>query len=393
MAGHSDRAHALLSASGAHRWLCCTPSALLEAQFPDTGSEAAKEGTLAHELAEARLMNYFKPKVFTKRMLSTRITKLRKDPLWADEMIGCTETYLDAVKEAALGFDSSPYAAIEKKVDLSEWIPEGFGTADCVMISGSVLHVFDYKHGKGVPVAAAYNPQMQLYALGAWKALRILYDVRIVRMTIVQPRIDNIDTWEIPIEELIRFGEFVKDRAALAVKGDGEFVPGEQQCRFCRARAQCRARAEENARLAFGKDAPAGKLPPLITNEEVGKYLRIGEDVARWLADLKEYALGECLAGRDIPGWKAVEGRGSRDWVDMDAAFRKLIDSGLTEEAMLWEKKPLTLAQVEKLVGKKEFAAAVGDLTVKNPGKPALVVESDKREAITNRPTAAEAFG
>ena len=164
----------------------------------------------------------------------------------------------------------------------------------------------------------------------------------------------------------------------------------EKQCRFCRAKQQCRARADYNVQMAFSP--VKGKLPPLITAAEAGEYLTRGEDVEKWLKDLKEWALAECLAGKSVPGWKAVEGRGSRDWTDMDAAFDRLTKSGVTEEAMLWEKKPLTLAQVEKLVGKKDFQDAVGEFVIKKPGKPALVKESDKREAITNRVTAAEAF-
>lgn len=192
------------------------------------------------------------------------------------------------------------------------------------------------------------------------------------------------------MEQLREFGEYVRSRARLAIDGAGEFCPGESQCRFCRAKAVCRARAQENVRLAFSPDK--GKLPPLITAAEAGTYLTQGEDVERWLSDLKEWALSECLAGGEVPGWKAVEGRGSRSWTDMDAAFDRLVKTGITPEEMLYEKKPLTLAQVEKLVGKKDFQETVGEYITKAPGKPALVKKSDKREAITNKVTAAEAF-
>ena len=387
---HEERAHALLSASGAHRWLLCTPSAKLEEQFPDTASDTAGEGTLAHELAELKVRNYFNPGEVSKRKLTYAINKLKKDRLWQDEMLTHTDTYLDYIREVSVKLPSQPSVEIEKHLDLSAYIPGGFGTADFIMLQGEDLYVMDFKYGKGVPVFAEENPQMLLYALGAFEAYKILYSIKQIHLAIIQPRLDSISEWDCSLDELLKFGIHVKERAALAIEGAGEFCPGEKQCRFCRAKAVCRARAEENVRLAFSPDK--GKLPPLITNAEVGSYLLQGEDVAKWLSDLKDYALKECLAGNEIPGWKAVEGRGQRDWTDMDAAFEKLTKSGLTEEVMLWEKKPLTLAQVEKLVGKKDFQDAVGEFVTKKAGKPALVKQSDKREAITNKVTAAEAF-
>lgn len=387
---HEERAHALLSASGAHRWLLCTPSAKLEEQFPDTASDTAEEGTLAHELAELKVRNYFNPGEVSKRKLTYAINKLKKDRLWQDEMLTHTDTYLDYIREVSVKLPSQPSVEIEKHLDLSAYIPGGFGTADFIMLQGEDLYVMDFKYGKGVPVFAEENPQMLLYALGAFEAYKILYSIKQIHLAIIQPRLDSISEWGCSLEELLKFGIYVKERAALAFEGAGEFCPGEKQCRFCRAKAVCRARAEENVRLAFSPDK--GKLPPLITNAEVGNYLLQGEDVAKWLSDLKDYALKECLAGKKIPGWKAVEGRGQRDWTDMDAAFEKLTKSGLTEEVMLWEKKPLTLAQVEKLVGKKDFQDAVGEFVTKKAGKPALAKQSDKREAITNKVTAAEAF-
>ena len=387
---HEERAHALLSASGAHRWLLCTPSAKLEEQFPDTASDTAGEGTLAHELAELKVRNYFNPGEVSKRKLTYAINKLKKDRLWQDEMLTHTDTYLDYIREVSVKLPSQPSVEIEKHLDLSAYIPGGFGTADFIMLQGEDLYVMDFKYGKGVPVFAEENPQMLLYALGAFEAYKILYSIKQIHLAIIQPRLDSISEWGCSLEELLKFGIYVKERAALAFEGAGEFCPGEKQCRFCRAKAVCRARAEENVRLAFSPDK--GKLPPLITNAEVGNYLLQGEDVAKWLSDLKDYALKECLAGKKIPGWKAVEGRGQRDWTDMDAAFERLTKSGLTEEVMLWEKKPLTLAQIEKLVGKKDFQDAVGEFVTKKAGKPALVKQSDKREAITNKVTAAEAF-
>lgn len=390
--GHSERDHALLGPSNAYQWAACPPSARLSEGLLDTGSEAAKEGTLAHELAELKLRNYFHSVDFGKRKLAAAVKKLKENPLWDDEMMGYTDDYMDYVKAAALSFPAEPTVAIEKKVDISEYVPECFGTADCLLIGGGVIHVIDFKYGKSPSgrVEAENNLQMQLYALGAWTASRMLYRVDRIRMSIVQPRLpDGITEWEIPLEKLLETGEWIRERALLAWKGEGEYHPDEKTCRFCRAKGRCRARAEKNIELAF---APAkGKLPPLISNEEMGKYLLQGQDVAKWLSDLQDCALRECLAGHEVPGWKAVEGRSTRKWTDMDAAFGRLIESGISAD-ILWERKPVTLAQIEKIVGKKDFAECVGGYVVKEPGKPALVQESDNRPAITNRVTAAEAF-
>lgn len=390
MGGHAERDHALLSASGAHRWLHCTPSALLEDQFPDTTSEAAREGTLAHELAELKVRNYFYTVDFGKRKLTNAINRLKKEEIWQDEMMGYTDDYLDYIRSTALAMEKAPYVAIEKKVDFSAYVPGGFGTADCILIGGGTIHVIDFKYGKSPDgrVDAEGNPQLALYALGAYESYKFLYPISTIKMTIVQPRLsDGISEWECPLEELLAFGKYVKERAALAIKGEGDFVPGPKICKYCRARGKCRARAEENVKLAFA----VGKKPPLISNAEMGQFLLQGQDVAKWLSDLKDIALKECLAGKDVPGWKAVEGRKSRDWTDMDLAFETLKSNGINE-AILWERKPLTLAQVEKAVGKKDFADMAGGFVIWKPGSPALVVESDKRPAFTNKVTAAEAF-
>lgn len=395
MADHGNRAHAALSASGSHRWLLCTPSALLERQFPDTTSEAAREGTLAHEICELKARQKLFKKgeagFMAKAAITKELNKLRKDPLYADEMEEHTDSYAEELDALALGFTERPYIALETRLDLSEWIPEGFGTADCIMIGGDTLLVADFKYGKGVKVEAEGNTQMQLYALGAWQKFSLLYDIHLVRMVIIQPRLSvNPSVWELTTEELRAFGQFAKDRAHLAIEGKGDFCPGEEQCRFCRARQQCRARADYNIKMAFS--GVVGMLPPLISDEEVGEYLEKGEDVAKWLKDLQEYALSTCLAGGEIPGYKAVEGRGSRDWTDQDAAFKALQAAGVPE-TMMYERKALTLAALEKVVGKKAFEEAAGSFIEKKPGKPALVKASDKRPAITNTPTVEEAFG
>ena len=392
---HSERQHALLSASSAHRWLLCTPSARLEEQFPDERSEAAAEGTLAHELCELKLRNYFFAADLTKAKYARAVNKLKKDPLWKDEMNGYTDEYLDYIKSCAMSFPASPTVRIEERVDFSKYTRpdekdpvEGTGIADCILISGDLIQVIDFKYGKGVPVSAEHNPQLLLYALGAYESCWLLYGIHRVKLSIVQPRLDSISEWETSLEDVLNFGAHVKDRAALAWEGKGAFLPGENQCRFCRARRQCRAWSDCNVKQAF----QIGEMPPLIDATEAGKRLLALESVVKYQKDLQEWALGECLAGKEVPGWKAVEGRGSREWTDMEQAFAILQNNSIPR-AMLYEEQPLTLAKVEKAIGKQEFKELVGDLVKKNPGKPALVKESDSRPAVTNKVSAKDVFG
>lgn len=390
MAGHEDKGHALLSASGAHRWLKCPPSAILGQQFPNEETEAAREGTLAHELCEIKLKNYFFTTDYGKRKMNKDIKELKEKELWQNEMLEHSDTYLGYVKSAALSFESQPYAAVEKRVDFGRYAPDGFGTADCILLGGDTLWVIDFKYGKSPDgrVSAEENPQMMLYALGAYDAYKMLYPVGKIKLSIVQPRLpDGISEWECTIKHLLEFGEYVKTRAGLAIKGDGEFNPDRHTCRFCKARAVCRARAEKNVELAFFTD----KKPPLITNDEVGDYLSKGGDISRWMQNLIDYALKECLAGRKIKGWKAVEGRNSRTWTNEDEALKTLVDKGIPE-SVLYKNVPLTLSQIEKEIGKKEFSEYVGQFVIKPPGKPTLVQEQDKRPAITNKITASEVF-
>lgn len=377
MEKHENRKHALLSASGAHRWLNCTPSAVLETKFPDTTSEAAKEGTLAHELCEIKLSD---------RNTEKAHEWIKEQPLYASEMEGYTDSYVEEIDRLKMSFDAEPFFAIESKLDLSAYIPEGFGTADAIMIGGKKLIIADFKYGKGVKVDAEKNPQMMLYALGAYEKYRLLYPIEEVQMEIIQPRIDNYSSYSCSLKELLAFGEAVKEKAAIAIKGEGEFKPGDW-CRFCRARAKCKARADYNVQLAFA----AGTTPELLTDAQIGEYLKKGEDVASWLSDVKEYALKACLAGKEIPGWKAVRGRSVRVFDDTDAAFADAMKAGI-EEAMLYERKPLSLSKVEKLMGKKRFQEELGSHVIKPPGKPTLAHESDKREEVTDVVTPEEAF-
>nr|DAX22796.1 MAG TPA: Protein of unknown function (DUF2800) [Caudoviricetes sp.] len=379
--------HALLSASGAHRWLHCTGSPLLEKDFPDSTSVYAQEGTLAHELCELKLMAYTGE--ITKRKLTSMKNKLMKSELWQPEMDSTSEAYLDYIKDITMSYTVKPVILTEKRVDFSRYVSEGFGTADCLILAGDTLHVVDYKHGKGVVVDADHNPQMMLYALGAMSELSLLYRFKFVHMTIVQPRVNNISEFTMTADELTDWGEtVVKPKAEAAISGNGTFEAGDW-CRFCRAKRQCKTRYESNDSLY--PELSERHDPRLITLDELGKYLKRGKDMAAWLEDMKEYALSESLAGADVPGWKAVEGRGSRAFTDTDEAVNTLVKNGI-DESVLYERRVLTLAQMEKAVGKKAFGELVGDLVVKNPGKPTLVEESDKRPKITNQPTAADVF-
>lgn len=378
--------HALLSASGAHRWLSCTPSARLEAQFPDKGSDFAAEGTLAHSIAELKVKKYLG--TISAQKYRTEFKKLSEDPKYAPEMDTYTNDYLEFIKDKALGFESKPFIVPEQRLDFSNIVPEGFGTGDCVMIGGGKLIIIDLKYGQGVKVEAKMNPQMMLYAAGALNVFSMLYDIQTVEMCIFQPRIDNIDTYEVSREFLDVWANGIRPIAEKAYSGQGDYNAGDW-CRFCRAKSLCRARA------AFSEEPyekSGGTAPELLSREEIGEILKRTDAIKKWIADLEEYALSELLSGNEVPGWKAVEGRSVRQFTDTDAAFKHLIRNGI-DEAVLYERKPITLTAVEKLLGKKDFETQLSEFIIKPPGKPTLAPDSDKRTAITNKTTAAEAFG
>lgn len=386
--------HAILSPSAAHRWLHCTPAPRVEAEFPETTSEYAEEGRLAHSVCELAAKKKFT--VMNNRTYNSRLKKLKADPKWDDEMLSTAATYVEHLTEHAMRFEHAPYVALEVQVDITDYAPEAFGTCDCVMIGGDELIITDYKHGKGVPVSAQDNPQMLLYALGALKLYRPIYGdmIRRVSTYIDQPRLGSYDGASMTVEELLAWGESIKPKAAAAFMGTGEFAPGEW-CRFCRAKAKCRARANQNTALEDFKDCiPLGRSIPMqaeydatgfkpsncLTDEEIGTLLVRAEGLVAWYNDLKEYALAACLNGKTIPGWKAVEGRSTRAWTDQDAALEALMAGGV-EEAIIYDRVPKTLAQLEKVIGKQRFGELVGSMITKSPGKPALAAESDKRPA------------
>ena len=384
---HKERAHAKLSASGASRWATCPGSVQMEDGIPDKESIYAQEGTLAHEMSELKLKHYLDPKGFGKRKLNAAIKKLKENELYQAEMDSFTDTYVDFIKEKALSFSSNPYIEIEKRVDFSRWVDGGFGTCDCVLIHGSTLSIIDLKYGKGVPVSAEQNEQLILYALGAYDAFNLIYNLDKIELNIVQPRINNFSTWEISLTEMLLWGDYFKVQAEKALGGNGELVPSAKACKFCKARDICTARAENNLSL----ESEIKLKPNEIPKDKLYEYISRGEDIAKWVADLKAYALDMCLKGEDIKGLKAVAGRTSRSWTNQDEAINKLIEGGI-DEAIIYDKVPLTLAKLEKALGKQQFTALVGDMVVTSEGKPTLVFENDKRPAITNTVNATSIF-
>lgn len=367
--------HAFLSASGAHRWIHCPPSAVLEKQFPDKAGDFAAEGTLAHSLAELKLRKLFE--VMKPSEYKERIAAIKANKLYQPEMDGYTDAYVDYIRGLCTAFPSQPYVVIEKRLDFSHVVPDGFGTGDCIILHGDTLHVVDLKYGKGVPVSAEDNPQLRLYALGALREYSILYDIRCIHMHIVQPRLDNISTDTLMPEELAQWAESVKPVAKQAMEGSGEYCAGEW-CRFCRAKAQCRARAVQMLGITQPKDRA------LLSDEEIGSILTQAQTLQNWVKSLEEYAQNQLLAGKDIPGWKLVEGKSNRKLSDVDAAFAVLQAQGY-DEAMLYERNPLTLTGLEKLCGKKRLTELIGTYIVKPPGKPTVVPVTDKRKPYTQK--------
>lgn len=383
-----DLKHAVLSASGSHKWLVCTPSARLEENFENKTSSYMAEGTLAHKIAEFKVRSYFLEPI-PKATYTRRLNKLKKEDYFDKEMLTHTDTYLEYIKGIALETNTKPFIAVEQKVDYSDYAPEGFGTADCILISGNVLRVIDFKYGKGVEVSAEENPQMKLYALGALKQFGIFYNIESVVLSIVQPRINNISEFEISKEDLLNWGEtIVKPQAQKAFMGLGEFKQGDH-CKFCRAKGACEFRAKENMKVA--EDVKQKQIKGLLSNDEVAEVLNKTEGLNDWIKSVSEYALNELLKGNVIPGYKAVEGKSNRKIVDIDKAFEILEASGI-DAALLYERKPLTLTQLEKTVGKKQLAETIGDYIEKPKGSPTLAKESDKRQAYELKTSAAQDF-
>ena len=356
--------HALLSPSAAHRWMNCPPSACLEREFPSSSSEVAAEGTAAHALCEHKL----------RKLLKLRSKRPHSD-FEDDEMDRCSDDYVSFVQEQ-MGEIPSPMVLVEQRLDLTRYVPEAFGTADCIIVGGDRLHIVDFKYGMGVLVEAEHNPQMMLYALGALELLDGIYDIQKISVSIFQPRRENVCTWSLPKEELLRWArDDLVEKARLAYAGEGEYCAGEW-CTFCRASVRCRARAEEKLRLAKEEF----KYPPLITDEEIEDVLGEIPELIKWANAILAYATDAAVNhGKAWKGFKIVEGRSVRRYKDEDTVAREAESAGYTD---IFDKKLISLTQMEKLMGKKAFTDILGGLIEKPPGKPTLVPVSDKRPAI-----------
>ena len=387
-----DRTHAILAPSSAHRWLKCTPSARLEAQLPDTAGVSAAEGTLAHSVCELVAKKRFKN--LPESEFESNLNQLKQHELWHDEMLKTADIYVTHLTESiAMIFKSDPHIVFEMRVDLTEYIPDAFGTCDCIIIGGNLMMITDYKHGKSIGVSAKKNPQLMLYALGALNNYAPIYGDTIekVRLCVEQPRYGSYingyyDAYEITVDELyVWANETVKPQAALAYAGTGDYTAG-SHCMFFRAKPQCRHYAshhtalEDFMHLADPSDANTELISSLLSDDEIGKLLERGATLVNWYNSMKNYALKTCLKGGSVTGWKAVAGRSTRTWKDQDKAIYVLIESGLDRDS-IYENTPKSLPQIEKQLGKKQFNDLMYDYIIKQPGKPTLVKATDSREA------------
>ena len=360
--------HAVLSASGSHRWLNCTPSARLELEFENKSSVAAKEGTAAHELCEFKLKTALGIK--GNRPVSEFNDTEMED--CTDDYVGFVVEQLSIVKQTC----KDPIILIEQRLDFSKYVPCGFGTGDCIIIADNKLHIIDFKYGKGVLVDAEENPQTKLYALGALEIYDSLYDITEVSMTIFQPRRENVSTWTISVEQLKDWAENVlKPKAVMAYNGEGNYTSGEW-CGFCKASTKCRARAEENLKLAQEEF----KFPPLLTDDEIEEVLSVIPDLTKWANEIMAYATDAAINhGKEWAGFKVVEGRSVRKYKDENLVAETVTANGYTD---IYRQSLITMTEMQKLMGKTKFEEILGDLIYKPPGKPTLVPVSDKRVAM-----------
>ena len=357
--------HAYLSASSSHRWLACPPSAKLCAQEEDRGSPYAMQGTCAHELGQY--------------LLEKALGRQTRDPTedldyYDAEMQEATEAYCSFVMEqveAAKALCRDPLVCVEQTLDFSKWVEHGFGTGDAVLVADGLLHIIDLKYGVGIVVEADHNSQMMCYALGALDTFGDLYEIDRIRMTIFQPRRENIDTWEIGKDELLRWAdEVLAPTAKLAYDGEGEFRAGEH-CQFCKIKATCRKRSEYAMELAKYDFADA----PTLDADEIAAILPQIDALVSWAEDVKTFALQQALAGEHFPGWKLVEGRSNRKYTDEAAVAAVVTKAGYDP----YERKLLGVTAMTKQLGKKKFDELLSGLVVKPQGKPVLAPETDKR--------------
>lgn len=367
------KAHAILSASSSHRWLNCPPSARLCETYEDKGSDYAAEGTDAHSICEYKL----------RKALGMEATDPTENLTWYNEEMGdCANgyaSYILELVEPAKEACADPVVLIEQRVDFSRWVEQGFGTSDAIIISDGTLHVVDYKHGLGILVEADNNPQMMCYAIGALELFDAIYDIDTVAMTIYQPRRQNISTFEMSKDDLYRWAdEVLKPTAELAFAGNGNFLCGEW-CGFCKAKHECRARAEANLMLAQYDF----KLPPLLEDTEIEVILSHADQLVSWVNDIKEYALQQAISGKEWTGFKLVEGRSNRRYTDEAAVTQTVTNAGFDP----YEHKLLGITAMQRLLGKKRFDELLSAYIEKPQGKPTLVPESDKRPVMNNAKT------
>lgn len=357
-----QRKHAILSASSAHRWTRCPASARLEELFMDEDTEFSKEGNIAHGYAEKILNNIYD-------ILDQQIPDQEMELAVLDYTAYVTKLFTETKEKCNLAFK-----AHEVRLNFSEIVPEGFGTADTIIIADGTMHVIDFKYGKGVKVDAYENEQMLLYSLGAYSKYDMLYDIETVKMHIIQPRLDNYSTYEITILDLINWGDNLRSKAILAFNGDGDAIPGDH-CQFCRARHLCKARANH---LDLIKQE--GKDVKLLSEEDIMRIYPHLDTVEKFIKDLKTHMLNKALDGYKWPGLKLVEGRSNRTYSDEIAVTNKLKSVGF-QEAEFSTREMIGIPDMTKLLGKAKFKELLEDdgLIAKPVGKPTLVSETDKR--------------
>lgn len=367
---HSEREHALLSASSAHRWLVCPPSAVASEAYPETDTEFTREGTLAHEVAEyvAKM-----PDPFGVWDLDADI----RNRFGADvtqEMIDSALEYAAYIQEQTKNPDA--VVLLEQRVDFSPWVPDGFGTCDCIIIQNDTLTVIDYKYGAGVKVEAQGNPQTKLYALGALNDFGFAYDVKKVELHIFQPRMDNISRDDITAEDLQTWAEkTVKPIAQKAAKGKGDYKPGEH-CKFCPHAGRCRSLTK--VCTEYVETHSLRVAVPVLAPHEVAEVLKMEPLISLWLKRVRDQALTTLLDGGEVPGFKVVEGRGARTWSDEFKVVEKLQALGYSKEDIT-KTELLSPAAMEKAIGKKVAAEHLAQFIDKKAGAPAVAPESDKR--------------
>ena len=376
--------HALLSPSAAHRWMNCTAAPRLEENFEDKGSSYAEEGTLAHAYCAMKL------KMFLEQDISQEKEEIRElDPIYhTGEMDEYTDTYYTIVIEKfneARAKTRDAQLLVETRLDFTKWVPEGFGTGDACIIADGCLEIIDFKYGKGVKVSAVENPQMKIYALGAYEKFNFEYNINRVKMTIVQPRIDNLSEFEITVGDLLWWANTqLKPKAEEAFAGTGKQNPGEW-CQFCKVKAQCKKLAETALKVAQEK-----ANPNLITPEEMATdVLPLIDVIKSWIKGVEDFTLQAALDGTIYPGFKLVAGRSIRKITNQEAVMDLLDKEGFNRDIYVKPVELRTITDLEKLIGKKRFTVLCGDYIEKPQGKPTLVPESDKRPAYD---TAADDF-